>query len=395
VSRHHEATAVLSTVRDIIAERAAGAEPPSWCVRREWVEFLGGLPEGFVLAAERDGLAAHVVTAPGAPPDLIALAQAVSRVTDLPRAAGSRAEHVDTRRASWRKRAQVAAFAELVARLPRPPSRIVDVGSGHGHLTRHLARTAGVPAEGWERDPARVAVASALIAGGSVRFVTADLRDAGEVLSAHDLVVGLHACGELSDLAVRAARQAGASVALVGCCLQKRPGDRVPLVVPPGLTAEALTVPRAALGLANTRTGDEGIEADLETRTRARWNRFALGRALQVAGHPVAPGEELRGVNRRRATGDFAALAALAFQARGLARPTRAALDEAARASAPDFERERRWALPRAMLGRLIEVWAALDRGAFLAAAGYRGEVVVAFDTSASPRNVALLGWHP
>jgi len=393
VSRHEEASAVLAAVRDVIVERPAGGEPPSWCARRGWVEFLAGLPEGFVDDAERDGLPALVAKGPGAPPDLIALAEAVRRVTELPRPMGAGASPVEARRASRRKRAQVAAFAELVATLPRAPARIVDVGSGHGHLTRHLARLAGVPAEGWERDPARVFVASGLTAGASVRFVTADLRDTAAVLSAQDLVVGLHACGELSDLAVRAARQAGASVALVACCLQKRPGDRAPLVVPPGLEAEALTIPRAALGLANTRTGDEGIEADLATRRRARRLRFALGRALEAAGHPVAPGEELRGVNRRRARGDFAALAALAFRARGLHPPARAALEDVARAADRDFERERRWSLPRTMLGRLIEVWAALDRAAFLADAGDETEVRLAFDESASPRNVALLAW--
>ena len=47
------------------------------------------------------------------------------------------------------------------------------------------------------------------------------------------------------------------------------------------------------------------------------------------------------------------------------------------------------------MLGRLIEVWVALDRGALLTEAGYAAEVVVAFDASVSPRNVALLAWRP
>lgn len=392
---HDEASIVLAEVRDVVCERAAGAEPPSWCVRRGWVDFLGRLTDEEVLAADRDGLVALVLARPDAPRELAALAGAVRRVTDLPHAAGAPVEPVALRRASERKRVQVAAFAALVAGLPRAPSRIVDVGSGHGHLTRHLAHTAGVPAEGWERDPTRVAVASALSASASVRFVTIDLRDGGVVLGSQDLVVGLHACGELSDLAVRAARGAGAAAVVIGCCLQKRPGARAPLVVPAGLSAEALTLPRAVLGLANTRTGEEGIEADLATRTRSRQNRFALGLALQAAGHPVAPGEELRGVNRRRTTGDFAALARLAFTARGLATPTRAALDDAARAAVAGYAKQRRWELPRLMLGRLIEVWVALDRAAFLAEAGYETEVAVAFDASASPRNVCMLGYCP
>ena len=77
---------------------------------------------------------------------------------------------------SPRKRTQVAAFAALAARVGGAPSRVVDVGSGHGHLTRHLARALGVEAEGWERDPARVAVASALAGDGGARFVAVDVR---------------------------------------------------------------------------------------------------------------------------------------------------------------------------------------------------------------------------
>src|SRR6187397_568883 len=88
VTRHHEASALLSSVREIVATRPAGGEPPSWLVRRGWVEFLAGLSDEAVLAAERDGLAAHAAAARGAPPDLVELAQAVGRVTELPSVPG-------------------------------------------------------------------------------------------------------------------------------------------------------------------------------------------------------------------------------------------------------------------------------------------------------------------
>ncbi len=47
--------------------------------------------------------------------------------------------------------------------------------------------------------------------------VTLDARDASTALGSSDLVVGLHACGELGDHAVRAASEAGASIAIVAC----------------------------------------------------------------------------------------------------------------------------------------------------------------------------------
>ena len=387
-----EASRLLAAVRDVVHERPYGAAAPGWCERRGWTRFLAALPDDAVSAAERDGLAAHLAAMPGAPDDLVALGLAVARCTALPALAETTSGTVDPRRASPRKRTQVAAFAALAARVGGAPSRVVDVGSGHGHLTRHLARALGVEAEGWERDPARVAVASALAGDGGARFVAVDVRDATAALRASDLVVGLHACGSLGDHAVRAAGAAGASVAIVGCCLQKREGDRAALVSAAGVPSGALTIGRAVLGLGNGCDGEGGVEEDLTVRAASRVHRMALRAALTAAGHDPGPGGEMRGVNRRRATGPLDELMALAFAARGMAPPTAAAVAAAGASAAAEYERLRRWSLPRAMLARLVEVWVALDRAAWLRELGYAAEVVEAFDATVSPRNVAVLG---
>jgi SAM-dependent methyltransferase len=390
-----EASRLLASVRDIVDERPEGAAPPAWCERRAWTAFLRSMPDDAVTAASRDGLAAHVAALPGAPADLVALAREVTRWSSLPALAQVSAEAVDPRRASPRKRAQVASFAALVERVGATASRVVDVGSGHGHLTRHLARALGVEAEGWERDPDRVAVASSLSGDGGARFVAMDARDPAAALRPTDLVVGLHACGALGDFAVRAAGAAGvAAVAIVGCCLQKREGDREALVVPEGMSAEELTIGRAVLGLGNARDGEEGVEEGLAVREASRVNRRALRAALVAAGQRVERGEEMRGVNRRQATGSFAELAERTFAARGLAAPSAEAIEAAARSASAEYEGARRWELPRAMLARLVEVWVALDRATWLRSMGYETEVLTAFEASVSPRNVAVLGWR-
>ena len=389
-----EASRLLASVRDIVDERPYGAAPPAWSERRGWSAFLAGLTDDAVLAAERDGLAAHVATFPGAPDDLVALARGVIRWTALPvvATATASAAEVDGRRASPRKRTQVAAFADLVGRLGGAASRVVDLGSGHGHLTRHLARALGVDAEGWERDPARVAVAASLAGDGGARFVTIDARDAAGALRPTDLVVGLHACGALGDHAVRAAGEAGASVVIVGCCLQKREGPRAAMAAAAGVSTEALTIGRAVLGLGNSCDGEEGVEEVLAVRTASRVNRMALRVALLAAGLRLETGEEMRGVNRRRATGALAELVECACAVRGVATPSAEAIAAAGRSAAAEYERLRRWALARAMLARLVEVWVALDRAAWLRGMGYATEVLVAFDPAVSPRNVAVLG---
>jgi SAM-dependent methyltransferase len=389
-----EASRLLASVRDIVDERPLGAAPPAWCERRGWTGFLLAMPDDAVTAASRDGLAAHVEALHGAPGDLVALAREVSRWSSLPALPQASSEAVDPRRASPRKRAQVASFAALVERVGPTASRVVDVGSGHGHLTRHLARALGVEAEGWERDPDRVAVASSLSGEGGARFVAMDARDPAAALRPTDLVVGLHACGALGDHAVRAAGTVGAAVAIVGCCLQKREGDREALVVPEGMRAEALTIGRSVLGLGNARDGEEGVEEGLAVRAASRVHRMALRAALLAAGQRVERGEEMRGVNRRRATGEFAELAERAFAARGLAAPSGEAIEAAVRGASAEYERARRWELPRAMLARLVEVWVALDRAAWLRSMGYETEVLTAFEASVSPRNVAVLGWR-
>jgi len=215
---------------------------------------------------------------------------------------------------------------------------------------------------------------------------------AAEALTPEDLVVGLHACGELGDHAVRAAGRAGAAVAVVGCCPQKRAGERAPLADTHGVDPGALTFGPSVLGLANARDGELGVETDLETRVASRANRLALRALLNAAGRGVDPGGEMRGLNRRRATGTLAELVTHAFETHGLAAPAAAVVEQAARDAHAIHARMRRWDLPRAMLARLIEVWIALDRAAFLAGLGHEVDVVVAFDMAASPRNVAVVG---
>lgn len=387
-----EASALLFDVRDIVAERPEGAAPPRWCVARGWEKFLADLAEDDVALVEREGLAQAAPRLDGAPPSLVALASAVRAVTALAEAPRSESAEVRAaRRASPRKQAQVTRFADLVATLAPDARRVVDVGAGHGHLTRHLALALGVRAEGWDRDPARSAVATRLTGGIDVEFRTVDVGAGDVALAAGDVVVGLHACGALADDAVRAAGDAGVSIALIGCCLQKRDGARQPLSALSGRDAAAFALGRDVLGLANVRDGEHGVEDDLATRTRARFARIAVRALLCERGLDIPAGGEMRGVNRRRATGTLVDLAERAFATRGLPPPSAADVARVELEAAFAHARERRFSLPRAMLGRLIEVWVALDRAAFLGERGYDVELVRAFDEAVSPRNIALL----
>lgn len=290
------------------------------------------------------------------------------------------------------KQQQVDAFARLVARVAGDVHRVVDVGSGHGHLTRALARAVARPVLGLERDPALAAHAQALAdaergAGAVVDFAVADVLQGGLVVQPGDGVVGLHACGELGDVAATAVAAATGPVALVyvGCCLQKqRAEERVGLAAP-------VTLRKPLLGLSNLSPGDVGVEVARVDNLAGRCNRIALRLLLARAGVAVRARAELEGLNRRSAQAPLPELVAQAFAARQLPPPTAVDVDDARATASMLHERYRRLSLPRSLLGRVIEVFVLRDRAAFLAERGFDVDIGVVFPKALSPRNLALV----
>lgn len=289
------------------------------------------------------------------------------------------------RHESPRKHAQVDAFARILSPLAARTARVFDVGSGHGHLTRELAARLARPVVGLEQSPALVERARAL-AGEAVTFALTDVVRDGLSLTGEDCVVGLHACGELGDAIVTAAAGAGASAALIGCCLQKR---RAP--VRRSLAGDALELPRHVLGLSNLTPRDVGVEASRRENLAARERRLALWRLLVDAGEGVALGAEIRGLNRRAAHLELSALVARAFALRSLPPPSSPAVDAALAWARARHAELRRLQLPRTMLARVLEVHVLLDRGLHLEERGYEVTVGTAFPAEVSARNLALV----
>jgi SAM-dependent methyltransferase len=297
---------------------------------------------------------------------------------------------------SARKRRQLPALLGAVTAMAEHAARIVDVGAGSGHFTRLAADLFAREAVGIERDPGRVAAAVARAAelgagAGRARFVSVDACREGLTFAADDLAVGLHACGELGDRLVLAAAAAGCDVALVSCCLQKITG---PARAPLSRAAAGLTLRRETLGLANLTPRPLGVEASLEATIAAREARYALHRLLRARGVEVVAGEEMRGINRRRAHAGLAALAGQALALRGLAPASEEEIRRHEVDARERYGRMRRLSLPRNMLARLVEVAVVLDRAAALEESGQRAQVVTLFDGAVSPRNIALFASH-
>jgi hypothetical protein len=110
-----------------------------------------------------------------------------------------------------------------------PPLHILDVGGGRGDLATALAlalptsRLTVVDLNQPSLDAGRV-YAHARGCGDRIDFVYADMVEYADQESPPkiDLVVALHACGDLSDLAMSFAHKLGAAFVVCPCCYSKR-----------------------------------------------------------------------------------------------------------------------------------------------------------------------------
>ncbi|MGC4089488.1 MAG: hypothetical protein QM756_16680 [Polyangiaceae bacterium] len=202
-----------------------------------------------------------------------------------------------------------------------------------------------------------------------------------------DLALGLHACGELGDALTSSVAAVGCDLALVPCCLQK-----ISAQVRKSLSRRAadVSLSRRCLGLTNQTSQAEGVETSLEVTQSARMVRYALSQLLRERGVSVPMGEEMRGINRRRAQRGLSEVAARAFSLRGLAAPSPLEVTRHEALARRRFASIRRLTLPRSMLSRLLELSIALDRASLLEEHGFCTRVGTLFELAVTPRNLAV-----
>ena len=383
---------MLADARDIVLERVEGTAP-RWVVERGWRDYLLGISEEDLERADSLGIARWFLSDPLCPPSLHVLAGRSLAVTALIPTLPADGEPVEFPFMNARKRGEVAAILRLLREVFSDLSEIVDVGAGRGQLTTRAAAALSVPTLGLERDPQRVAVATALAGNLPVRFLTTDVLSATDspLLSLPEkpnrLLMALHGCGELGDALIEAAVATRASVLLLGCCPQKIRGRQRSALIPGGPS-----FPREILGLANVLSRTEGIEGELRHALATKEARLALRYLLAARGTSVPAGEEMRGVNRRKANAGFAVFAQAVCTVRGLPPPTASEIAAADHQAHAHYVAQRRLSLPRSMLGRPLEIFLALDRARYLESHGYGVHVVELFPVATSPRNLAVVG---
>jgi SAM-dependent methyltransferase len=380
----------ISRYRDVLDGRAVDETLPASLVARDWAVPLLSLSDDELRELEIAGVEG---TMPARfPAELLVLQATAKRLCDVPALAHATPVTRRLRRLETpRKRAQVDALSQLTMPLVRAATRVVDVGSGHGHLARDVAARIERPVIGLERDAAISAKARQLPHWDRLSFREIDVLRDGLALADGDCVLGLHACGELGDVVATGVAERAQSLVLVGCCLQKQRADvRMPLTSSrAGVSAVAL--PKALLGLSNFTPREQGVEATREENVAARERRHALHALLTAHAGPLRFGAEMDGLNRRAAHDDLAAMVERAFARRGLPAPSPRSIDDAARTAKSLHDQIRRLTLPRILLGRVLEMFVLVDRGLYLQRSGFDVAIGTAFPKEVSARNLTIL----
>jgi Methyltransferase domain len=388
-----EVFSLIAEARDIIDERVAGLTPPAWAVARGWDRFLLGISESDLERLERRALHCSLAEASGAPETLRDLSRRAASAVRLPLAPGEEPGGVGRLlHASPRKGVQVEQMVAALGGVRAKVERIVDLGAGIGHLTRRATEARNVPALGLDREERLIERACALSprGGGGARFSRFDALAGSLNARPTDLLLGLHACGALSDLLVEAAARAGCPIVLVSCCYQKRTGPwREPLSDLGRRWHLAIDI--GVLGLANLRPRPEPLGGRLQDFLEERTARHALQNLLKGRGLEADADRTLRRPRGQRVYRGFAGLARASCRERGLDPPDEREIEAALTRARSEMAAIRRLSLPRNMLARPLELAIAADRAAYLRERGFTPRLAEAFPDDISPRNVLLV----
>ncbi len=283
-----------------------------------------------------------------------------------------------------RKWQQVLAFAEVLLPRLRGDEQLLDWCAGKGHLGRSLATLCGRPTQLLEWNPAlcEVAPQTDLV---QTRCLDVLSPEAASLVTSQTALLGLHACGQLSErlLQVGCARRARLIVS-AGCCFHKladgqdayRPLSQAGLLQP-------LPLDRGGLRLCSL---DEVVSGRARRRDRRRALAYRLGwQALHQL--PQPPGM----IPRRQLKARFSDFARQRCNRLDLAQPSPARLARAEADGLAAARRLRALELVRFGFRRGLELWILLDRSLFLLEAGRQVALGRFCERALTPRNLLLV----
>jgi SAM-dependent methyltransferase len=214
-------------------------------------------------------------------------------------------------------RRHAAAQAALAA---RRPLCVLDIGGGKGSLAAALAERFGAAVDVTVVDVAAAPLAKGAARAeqrgdGNVRFVRADASvfavdtDGAAGGGGVDLVVALHACGALSDVALAQAVRHGCGFVICPCCFRANGQLRIPVGPADARAAQpAALAPAEWLGVSAESLGAllhaAELQGDHAVAARAAHATCALRAEAAVRRWADAHGARERGSSGRRAGAD-------------------------------------------------------------------------------------------
>lgn len=320
---------------------------------------------------------------PDCPPTLLAMHQSSQSLCDLPLLTGSE-QRLDlrlTRGIPGRKLSQIQAFAQVA--VPRLHTQVLaDWCAGKAHLSRSLAKLNGAQVHSYERSSELCAMAESLAKsqGVCLQAHVVDVRAHPPELPQGATLLGLHACGELSDIALSQASESGIStVMLAPCCHHKRQSRSYSPRSDLAKRSHLGHLEESALRLSTAR-----VVVATRRMQRIRANKMLY----RAAYRSLVPGT-FRSGPESWFSGSFEDFCGRISAREGHSLP--AFEPQAVLASArAEVLRARALGMVRAPFRRPIELWLNLDRALFLEQQGWSVEIGRFCAESVSPRDILI-----
>lgn len=364
---------------------------PAWLeVHPEVAAWLEALTDDDVLALEADPK--RLADGPGPLADWVGEG---TRLAALGRHAAADLLAADDRRGLGMKARKWQQVRDLVGVLgpELTDGPVVEWCSGRGHLGRTLAAVGDVGAVLVEKDASLCAPPRGWPERPGVRHARHDVLDDAvfDAVPAEAQMVGLHACGRLTDRLLDAAeRQDATSVTAVPCCPHRLFGPEA--YVPRSVAGQAagLVLHDDALRLA--ALDDVCVRPRRrDQRMREVVYRLAIDALAREAGIDREGLVSFASVPRPWMDLDLPAFVDAVVARHGLPMPATWDPDAVLGEAQARWGRIRRLALARLPFRRPLELWWVLDRAAWLVERGWDVRVGRFTERTVTPRDVAVV----
>ncbi len=359
----------------------------------ELAAWLDGLPEAALSAPKQAWLG-------GSPQWLQELARELAAASALPDWTNTAPTPLGAHAARGmpgRKVKQIEHFcAAVLPRLPFAGGEVVDWCAGKGHLGRTLIRQTGGQLTALERDEQLVAAGQKACdhLGLPARFVACDVlgEDVPNRLNPQQIVVALHACGDLhAALLAAATSRHVAGLALAPCCYN----------LATAATGFALSAHGRKAQLQLTASDLDLLHRDPQVANGTDISRAHCEQAWRLALDLLQ--RDVTGVDQYRTLPpfprpwlrlEFAEFCRRLAAQDGLQIPNNTQFSAYELLGWQRFEQVRRRDLLRGLFRAPLESWLVLDRAQVLAEAGYQVEFGYFCAREVTPRRALIVARH-